>query len=848
MDFQTLYFDLTNEEDVKTITSNNIHDILLSQEIEDVTGATSPFYIILKMDGLFRKRKPEFWKLLNKFQETPFPLKFITVFVDKSPSDIRPVVHLSQELQKDNVRILWIQDPRGLEIDGQAVPRAIGRWDGDPTGNLALNEFIEILKIPEVFHDTMETSEGQKVYIPGYKKLRVGFGDEKDNFDVFFKAINSITGNINPANLPAITFSKPSEMIIGSDLKGSDFIEDEGLLAENVDQILRTQRQLLYMFGISNDKKSSRYKNMLNRVSIPTETFQEKLYELSGEITNKIDELAEKLSSVDSLSGLSNEDIIKLSEIGINITAKSTELENQQDQIVSSVWNEIIQNLQNGYSFEALIPNLENEISSLTPKDNEEIIEKVSEVKKATIFTNLNDILAHIPKFLSTLLGGMWTKLLLVRNYIVAGIVLSALIFANVQASQSKVLCADALGYSLSDYNNVEFVFEFILDRDQTNIPANICRGSLPTADVDFYFDYDEYSEYKINLPIYKEARANGEITAKEYNEFIDEYNAQVESYNSKVATANNFLYAILTLSIPLLLYVLLTILSIGLLFYTNALVRTWGNNLGLKQLDNISKKLKLNVEEVVLNDIKFGQLRKNLTSQLNLYKELVEEIQAYVENSQDNFMSLEIDSSDIDEKSTELVNPKYVQKVTPIAQGQNQGMFDRVVSISRDELVDIIKISSENNIVKLFGRNPDLFKDNVFKDFEEKLLSYISIIKTKGILELDDSSNEETNIKKEELRSEIWKNDSIIKEPLEEIVHATKNTITMQMISPNDIELLDKQNTQWRFLTFLPKKTIDWFNILENERSDNHTLTESTETAGYLRLIPVNRNSMDVV
>ena len=848
MDFQTLYFDLTNEEDVKTITSNNIHDILLSQEIEDVTGATSPFYIILKMDGLFRKRKPEFWKLLNKFQETPFPLKFITVFVDKSPSDIRPVVHLSQELQKDNVRILWIQDPRGLEIDGQAVPRAIGRWDGDPTGNLALNEFIEILKIPEVFHDIMESSEGQKVYIPGYKKLRVGFGDEKDNFDVFFKAINSITGNINPANLPAITFSKPSEMIIGSDLKGSDFIEDEGLLAENVDQILRTQRQLLYMFGISNDKKSSRYKNMLNRVSIPTETFQEKLYELSGEITNKIDELAEKLSSVDSLSGLSNEDIIKLSEIGINITAKSTELENQQDQIVSSVWNEIIQNLQNGYSFEALIPNLENEISSLTPKDNEEIIEKVSEVKKATIFTNLNDILAHIPKFLSTLLGGMWTKLLLVRNYIVAGIVLSALIFANVQASQSKVLCADALGYSLSDYNNVEFVFEFILDRDQTNIPANICRGSLPTADVDFYFDYDEYSEYKINLPIYKEARANGEITAKEYNEFIDEYNAQVESYNSKVATANNFLYAILTLSTPLLLYVLLTILSIGLLFYTNALVRTWGNNLGLKQLDNISKKLKLNVEEVVLNDIKFGQLRKNLTSQLNLYKELVEEIQAYVENSQDNFMSLEIDSSDIDEKSTELVNPKYVQKVTPIAQGQNQGMFDRVVSISRDELVDIIKISSENNIVKLFGRNPDLFKDNVFKDFEEKLLSYISIIKTKGILELDDSSNEETNIKKEELRSEIWKNDSIIKEPLEEIVHATKNTITMQMISPNDIELLDKQNTQWRFLTFLPKKTIDWFNILENERSDNHTLTESTETAGYLRLIPVNRNSMDVV
>jgi len=57
MEFQTLYFDLTNEEDVKTITSSSIHDLLLSQETEETTGATSPFYIILKMNGLFSKRK-----------------------------------------------------------------------------------------------------------------------------------------------------------------------------------------------------------------------------------------------------------------------------------------------------------------------------------------------------------------------------------------------------------------------------------------------------------------------------------------------------------------------------------------------------------------------------------------------------------------------------------------------------------------------------------------------------------------------------------------------------------------------------------------------------------------------
>ena len=68
------------------------------------------------------------------------------------------------------------------------------------------------------------------------------------------------------------------------------------------------------------------------------------------------------------MSGLSNEDINKLLEIGINITNKSSEFETQQDAIVESSWREILQNLKNGYSFEALIPNLENEIENLTQK------------------------------------------------------------------------------------------------------------------------------------------------------------------------------------------------------------------------------------------------------------------------------------------------------------------------------------------------------------------------------------------------------------------------------------------------------------------------------------------------
>lgn len=849
MSYSTLYFDLTNGDDLAKIESKSINDILLSQDSGDTTGSTSPFYIILKMNGLFRKRKPESFKILSRFQETPYPLKFITLFVDDSPKETRPTIILSQEIQKPNLRILWVPDSKGLEIDGGAIPRAIGSWDRDPEGSLALNEFIEILKIPEVFHDCIENTSDQKVYIPGYKKLRVGFGDEKDNFDVFFKAINSITGNVNPANLPAIIFNKPSETIIGSDLKGSDFIEDNGLLSENIEEILKTQRKLLYLFGITREKNSSSYKNMVKRVKLSLYKYDEELNEIASYLTSKIDELAEKLSSVEALSGLSNEDINKLLEIGINITNKSSEFESQQDVIVESSWREILQNLKNGYSFEALIPNLENEIENLTPKNNEEIVEKVSEVKNASIFKNISDIKNHMPKFLSSLLGGLWTNLLLTRNFILALFVITGLIFANIQAGTARDRCADALGYDLSEYNNLEFLQQFVLDRDEENIAANICRSALPVADSDLYFDYDELSQYKELLVQKKADYNNGLISQEEYNQFVNEHNQVVRAYNQKVQNANNLLYVVLSLLIPLIIYVLLTVLSIFLLFYTNIQIRSWGNNLGLKQLENVTKKLKQNIENIVLNDIKFGQLRNNLKERLLLYKNLIDNIQEFVDSSQDTFLNLQVELDGSKEKTAELVNPKYVQKVTPISQVQSQGMFERVVNISRNEIIEILTKSANNNLSKLFGRTPEQFAHNVAEDFENNLKQYISRIKNKGILEIDDLSNTESNKEKEALRAEIWKSDSIIKEPLEKIVEATKNDLIMQMISSDNIDLLDRQNTDWRFIKFLPKTTVDWFSFLNSDyKKSEITITEYSETAGFMRLIPINRNSMDVV
>ena len=59
-----------------------------------------------------------------------------------------------------------------------------------------------------------------------------------------------------------------------------------------------------------------------------------------------------------------------------------------------------------------------------------------------------------MPKFLSSLLGGIWTNLLVTRNFILALFVITGLIFANIQAGTARSLCTDALGYDLSEYNN----------------------------------------------------------------------------------------------------------------------------------------------------------------------------------------------------------------------------------------------------------------------------------------------------------------------------------------------------------------------------------------------------------
>ena len=63
------------------------------------------------------------------------------------------------------------------------------------------------------------------------------------------------------------------------------------------------------------------------------------------------------------------------------------------------------------------------------------------------------------------------------------------------------------------------------------------------------------------------------------------------------------------------------------------------------------------------MNDIKFGQLRNNLKERLLLYKNLIDNIQEFVESSQDTFLNLQVELDGSEDQSAELVNQNMFKK-----------------------------------------------------------------------------------------------------------------------------------------------------------------------------------------
>ena len=151
----TVFFDLTNSDTVLEIQKLSIEELLLKSSPDSgQEGSYRPFNIVFKMNGLLFKRKPDFWRVLDKFRETSFDFKFVAIFVDEyKDKESKAKIYLTQALQKSDITTIWIPGPTGLEVNGEGTPVSIAKWERDLNGENAIYEFIEIMKIPEVFEE-----------------------------------------------------------------------------------------------------------------------------------------------------------------------------------------------------------------------------------------------------------------------------------------------------------------------------------------------------------------------------------------------------------------------------------------------------------------------------------------------------------------------------------------------------------------------------------------------------------------------------------------------------------------------------------------------------------------------
>ena len=851
----TVFFDLTNSDTVLEINKLSIEDLLLkSSPDSSQEGSYRPFNIVFKMNGLLLKRKPDFWKVLDKFRETSFDFKFVAIFIDVyKDKESKAKIYLTQALQKSDITIIWIPGPTGLEVNGEGTPVSIAKWERDLNGENAINEFIEIMKIPEVFEEVVNKSaDGQSIYIPGFKKISAGFSNVQNTFDVFLKAVDSIGGTLKTADtVPKINISRPSDIFLGSDLDKDEFITD-GEITNKIKEIQSLQDTLLNAFGIGKNRNLKKIKSKVERVRFSIETYQERLNDRFTEIKDMVDNIAIDLSSFKATEGLSQAEIKRLLDLGIDISASTSDFENQGDDLINNIGEEIIRTLQDKQTLEVVLPTLDNEIKMLEPREPKEIESRIKESYEVSLFNKISNVSQHIPQVLKLLLGKkIWTRFLYsfkkdktlkvkVRHLIISTITLITVFSFLLYLGNYREECFEKLGDpNIMELSVSDFYQQFVYENSPT---AAKCKELLPEPR--FYADTEAYQQAleEKNNAVYK--YNDGLLTYQELNEVKNRTKPIIDEYRLRSQNINNAGGFLIAIYIPLTIYSLLTFLSFALLFITDYLLKRWAREIGFNELNLVSKNLESNIGDIVVNDIKYGAKKADLAKKVSVYKDLLVEVQEYFESKQEEYQNNEIIEDEID-TSYNLVNPKYSEIILS-EKIQDQSFFDKFVKVCREEILTILDNSTKNNKDKLFGRNTSNFKENSFKEFTKELEGYIDSIRENGILETE-TSKERIALEKQDIKKSLWNTSKVQESTVEKVTQASRTTDIMQMVDQNNIQLLDTQNHQWKFFKFIPKNLVSQYKTSRGSNTDEFIETKSIDATGYIRLIPVKRNIIEI-
>ena len=189
----------------------------------------------------------------------------------------------------------------------------------------------------------------------------------------------------------------------------------------------------------------------------------------------------------------------------------------------------------------------------------------------------------------------------------------------------------------------------------------------------------------------------------------------------------------------------------------------------------------------------------------------------------------------------TEQVNPQYSEKIVS-NDIQSQTFFEKFVSVCREEILEMLNTSSHANKDRLFGTKPEDFKKLSFEKFSSEVDNYINQIAVQGIL---DTETEQPRIQelKQDIKKELWDTGSIKKNTIDKVTLATRTSDIMQMVDQNNIQILDTQNHQWKFLKFIPKELVSQYKVSRSSNTDDYIEVSDIDATGYIRLIPVKRS-----
>ena len=183
-------------------------------------------------------------------------------------------------------------------------------------------------------------------------------------------------------------------------------------------------------------------------------------------------------------------------------------------------------------------------------------------------------------------------------------------------------------------------------------------------------------------------------------------------------------------------------------------------------------------------------------------------------------------------------MNPAYSEIIK--GEGlQDQEFFDMFVKVGRVEILNMIDTSIRNNKEKLFGMKTSNFSKASFQELEDGLEKYIKLISEKGILEAE-SNVEKIKKDKQEIKQRLWKSPTVESEIDEKVFKVNKNSEIMQMVDQHNVNLLDTKKNSWHFFLFAPERHTPDFKKARVDKDFEITKTKSTDSAGYIRLIPV--------